>query len=294
MIGAAKSGTTSLMRYLAQHPDIFVPDNKEPNYFMLSDQHCHPKGPAPSHILRHMLYNWSCADLQQYQALFENAGAAKAIGEGSVRYLYFPQAPSLIRHMLPSVKLVVILRDPVARLFSHYNMNRQIQLEPLDLEAALDAEDARVKAGWGWDWHYQRVSQYGAQLRRWLDFFPNEQIQVHLYDDFVANPQKVFSAICKHINVDPNFRPDMRERGMVSTRPRNLWLDRKLNWPSRLRYKLLSPPFRYVTKPVAAKLNRWNSRKAPTLDPTIKKELSTRFADDLALLSTLLQRELPW
>jgi len=170
IIGAAKSGTTSLMRYLAQHPDVFVPTAKEPNYFMLSGQQDNPVGPAPAHILRHMIYNWSYADLDRYTGLFDDAGAAKAVGEGSVRYLYSPLAPTRIRDMLPDTRLVVILRDPVARLYSHYNMNRQIQLEPLDLHDALAAEDERVAEGWGWDWHYRRVSQYGAQLQRLLPF----------------------------------------------------------------------------------------------------------------------------
>lgn len=294
IVGAAKSGTTSLMRYLSQHPDVFVPVTKEPNYFMLSGQQDNPKGPASPYILRHMIYNWSCAELSRYEALFADAGAAKASGEGSVRYLYSREAPKRIHDMLPDIRLVVVLRDPVARLFSHYNMNRQIQLEPLDLRDALDAEDDRVAQEWGWDWHYRRVSLYGAQLQRWFDQFDREQIQVHFYDDFVANPNAVFSEICRHIGVDPDFRPDMRERGMVSTRPRNLWLDRQLNWPSRLRYRLLRRPFGGITKPLMTRLNRWNSLPAPKLDAATRAEIAPLFTEDLALLSALLKRDVPW
>ncbi len=294
VIGAAKSGTTSLVSYLAQHPDIFVPATKEPNFFALSGQQINPIGPAPPHILRHMLYNWSRSDLADYTALFDPAGAVRAVGEGSVRYLYFPDTPARVHQILPDVRLVVILREPVSRLYSHYNMNRQIQLEPLDLQAALEAEDDRVDAGWGWDWHYRRVSQYGAQLKRWYDLFPRDQIQVHFYDDFTANPQAVISDICHHIGVSSDFTPDMSRRGMVSTLPRNLWLDRQLNWPSRLRYKLLSRPFGRVTSPIMQRLNSWNRQPVPRLDPAVRAKIEPLFYEDLALLSELLQRKVPW
>lgn len=294
VIGAAKSGTTSLLSYLGQHPQVFVSASKEPNYFALAGHDLPPKGPAPARVLRQMLYNWSRTDLAAYTALFEAAGGAAAIGEGSVRYLYFPDAPARIRAAIPQARLVAILRDPVARLYSHYSMNRQNQLEPLDLRAALAAEDDRVAAGWGWDWHYRRVGLYGEQVARYLDHFPRDQLAVFLYDDFVADPQGVFSAICRHIGVDPGFHPDMSRRGMVSTLPRNLWLDRRLNWPSALRTRLLTPPLRRFARPVMRRLNRWNSLPVPPLDPGLRRDLAPLFRDDLDRLSEILGRPIPW
>jgi len=81
---------------------------------------------------------------------------------------------------------------------------------------------------------------------------------------------------------------------MVSTRPRNLWLDRQLNWPSRLRYRLLRRPFGPVTRPLLHRLNRWNSAAVPKLDPATRAQIAPVFADDMALLSDILQRHLPW
>ncbi len=294
VIGAAKSGTSSLISYLGQHPDVFVPRWKEPNHFALSGQEVSPRGPAPAPILRQMLYNWSLADLQTYTALFDAAGTAKAIGEGSVRYLYFETAAPRIRQTLPEVRLVAILRDPVARLYSHYMMNRQAQLEPFDLRAAMAAEEDRIAQGWGWDWHYMRAGFYGAQLKRYFDLFPRSQIAVFLYDDFLADPQAVFSGICRHIGVDPDFVPDMSKRSMVSSLPRHLWLDRQLNWPSRLRSRLLKPPYRDFVRPVMNRLNRWNSWPVPPMDAGLRQELARLFRTDIALLSDLLGREIPW
>ncbi|MFA5581482.1 MAG: sulfotransferase [Paracoccaceae bacterium] len=294
VIGAAKSGTTSLMSYLGQHPDVFVSASKEPNYFALAGFKGPPRGPAPAAILQAMLYNWSRTELPEYEALFAAATDQRAIGEGSVRYLYFPEAPGRIRAMIPDVRLIAILRDPVSRLYSHYNMNRQIQLEPLGLRAALAAEETRIADGWGWDWHYAAVSRYGEQLRRYYDLFPREQIAVFLYDDFVADPLGVHAQICRHIGVKPDMQPDMTKRGMVTTLPRNLWLDRRLNWPSGLRTMLLRPPSRRIAHPVIRRLNRLNSRPVPPLDPVLRRELAVRFRGDIAELSDMLGRDIPW
>lgn len=294
VIGAAKSGTTSLMAYLGQHPQVFTPISKEPNYFALAGLDLPPKGPAPPQVLQEMLYNWSRTDLPAYTALFADAAPGQAVGEGSVRYLYFPEAPVRVQAMLPNTRIVAVLRDPVARLYSHYCMNRQYQLEPLSLTRALAAEDDRVAAGWGWDWHYVRLGLYARQLRRWHALFPPEQIAVFLYDELVADPRGVFARICTHIGVDPGFRPDMSRRGMVSTQPRWLWLDRRLNWPSALRRQMLRPPMQRATLAALRRLNRLNSLPVPRLDPALARQIAPRFAEDLADLADLLGREIPW
>jgi len=295
VIGAAKSGTTSLLAYLKQHPEIFVSRSKEPNYFAFVEDAPSLVGPAPPHILEKMIYNWSRTDYAAYTALFDAAEPGhRAIGEGSVRYLYFPKAAAHIRETLPDVRLVAMLRDPVSRLYSHYNMNRQMQIEPLSLTKALEAEPERIAAGWGWDWHYKAASLYGAQLQRYYDLFPKEQIKVFLYDDFVADPVTVISEICAHIGVSPDFLPNMEERGMVTRLPRHLLLDRLLNWPSRGYYWLRRPAVRSATLPIIRRINAWNSQPIPKLAPELRQKISEEFRDDLAHLSDLIGRPVPW
>ncbi len=294
VIGAAKSGTTSLVSYLKQHPEVFVPTSKEPNYFALKGFEGPPRGPAPSKILEQMLYNWSRTDLTAYRRLFAPAGAEPARGEGSVRYLYFKDTPARIRALVPNVRLVAILRDPVARLYSHYMMNRQIQLEPLGLADAIAAEEARIADGWGWDWHYTRAGLYAEQLERYYALFQRDQIAVFLYEDFVADPLGVYAQICRHIGVDPSFEPDMSQRGMVTRLPRNLWLDRRLNWPSPLRRFLLRRRVRRLSRPVMRRLNAWNTRPVPPMPEGLRAELAERFRADQTRLSELLGREIPW
>jgi len=296
VIGAAKSGTTSFAGWLAQHPEVFVPKLKEPNYFALADRDPVPKGPAPEEVLRRAIYNWSHTDWDDYRALFAAAGDRPAVGEASVRYLYFPGAAERIRAALPEVRLVAILRDPVGRLYSHYNMNRQmsreVSLEPLALADAIAAEPERIAEGWGWDWHYVAVGLYGRQLRRYYELFPREQILILLYDELVADPLGAFRAVCRHIGVDDGFRPDMGARGMVSARARSEGLTRLLWRPGKLGG--IGKRLRPLTRPVVDRLKAWNDAPPPALDEALRAALIPRFRDDLDELARLTGREIPW
>lgn len=293
VVGAAKSGTTSLANYLRQHPEIFIPSSKEPSYFALKGEELPPSGPAPASVLRGAIYNFCHTDWESYTALFRDVGSARAVGEASVRYLYFPKAPARIREVLPDVRIVILLRHPVSRLYSHYNMNRQVLLEPLELAEALAAEGDRIAAGWGWDWHYRAVSRYSVQLERYFELFPRAQIAVFAHEEFSRDPLGVYRAVCRHIGVDDRFVPDMSARGMVSSRPRNAALARFLWWPNKTRFRLLRYG-RPLGAPLVDALKILNAAPVPKLDPEMRARLNDEFSDEIAAVETLLGRELPW
>lgn len=294
IVGAAKSGTTSLAEYLAQHPDIFMPELKEPNYFAFNGVAHVPKGPAPERVLKELLYNWSAVGESDYRALFEGATNKRAIGEASVRYLYFGETVKKIQAEVPGVRLVAVLREPVGRMYSHYNMNVQKQIEPLTFMEALEMEPDRIAQNWGWDWHYHAVSCYARQVQRYFDTFGRDAVAVYLYDDFVKNPLEVIGSICRHIGVDPTFRPDMEKRGKVAYRPRSLNLDKALNWPGPIKDGLAKAGLGRLTRAVAARATKWNYVPARTIEPQLKKAVSRRFKQEVRDLSDLLGREVPW
>lgn len=294
VIGAAKSGTTSLADYLKQHPDVYFSDYKEPNYFALVGESLNHPGPVSTQVQRYLFYRKSLTDYDAYVASYAGVTDEKAIGDASVRYLYYPRAAQRIREKIPDVRLVAILREPVSRLYSHYCMNIQYQIEPLEILPALDAEAERKAAGWGWDWHYAGVSQYSGQIKRYFELFDREQIKVFLYDDFVADPLGVYQAICRHIRVDDSFVPDMSKRGKVGSRPKNLALDRWLHWPNRSRSLLQRcVPYKYCGR-FFSYLDRLNSQPIAKLDERLRKQIAPRFKDDIDELEALLGRKIPW
>lgn len=233
IIGAAKSGTSSLWAYLNQHPEVFLSRNKEPNYFALGAKSLPEPGPATPERLHELLYSYTVTNLREYLELFRPAAGATAIGEASVRYLYTAGTAARIHAALPNSRLVVMLRDPVKRLYSHYCMNRQFGLEPLSLMAAIESEAARVEAGWGYDWHYAGVSSYSGQLREYLKYFSREQLGIFLFEDFARNPVTVVQELCRFLEVDADFTPDVSLRMKSAYRPRSFAVDGWANPPGR-------------------------------------------------------------
>src|SRR5262245_47722132 len=109
IIGANRSGTTSLHRYLGAHPQVFLPRIKEPHFFMVDGIEIPPDRPDARTMAR-MVHTYD-----EYQALFDSAAGKDAIGEASTGYLCHPNAPLRIHARLPNVKLIAILRNPVER-----------------------------------------------------------------------------------------------------------------------------------------------------------------------------------
>jgi hypothetical protein len=115
VIGAGRSGTTSLHHYLGQHPDIFVPAVKEPNFFAFMGEDI----VVVDHY-DHWIRQNSITDLAAYKALFDRATAEHAIGEVSPQYLFNRRAPERIKALIPQARLIVILRNPADRAYADY------------------------------------------------------------------------------------------------------------------------------------------------------------------------------
>ena len=294
IIGAAKSGTTSLQEYLSQHPETYFPSRKEPNYFALANMKLPRPGTVSPEVMQALLYGQSITDFDHYKSIFDSADNDQKVGEASVRYLYFPEASQRIKESIPDVKLAVMLRDPVSRLYSHYCMNKQYQLEPLSLLDAIKAEPERIAKDWGWDWHYTGLGMYAKQLKRYYELFPEEQIKVLLYDDFVETPVETTQEICEFVGVSSDFTPEMSKRGKMAYRGNNQTLDRWLHWPSKSRHAFQRVFPGRVTRPVLHHLREWNSAPVPKLNQETREIIGSHFIDDLKELSDLLDRELPW
>ena len=112
VIGAAKCGTTSLVHYLAQHPQVFMSAEKEPRFFAPEFFTKYISGPIRKGTIRNEM------EVKEYEGLFDDVTTEKAIGEASTEYIFFPETPKRIKKLLPDVKLIAILRNPSDRAFS--------------------------------------------------------------------------------------------------------------------------------------------------------------------------------
>lgn len=219
LIGAQKSGTTSLYRYLLQHPAVAGFWGKELHFF--DRRYDNGLDWYRSHFPLAARVAW----------IRRRTGVAPAIGEGSSGYLFHPGAPARIQAFDPSIRLVCILRDPVDRAYSHYHLRRRMGTETLSFEDALDAEPVRV---WQdleqmaadpasanhepmtvFEFSYLARGRYAEQLERWFECFPRERMLVLFTDDLAADADGTANDVFSFLGLPEHHereRPEQNQR----------------------------------------------------------------------------------
>lgn len=201
VVGAARSGTTGLVEGLRTHPQVFVTDPKEPHYFALHRRKARFTAPGDDHTINRV----SVTELDDYLALYPTGGDHLALGDASVSTMYYHEdALPEIARLNPDVRLVVLLREPVARAFSSHQYMRARGLEPE--EAFLDAvelEQERIDAGWHHIWHYTSMSRYAESLEALHDTFGHDQVGVWFHDELESDYTGTVSQILRFIGVPP-------------------------------------------------------------------------------------------
>lgn len=308
VIGAAKSGTTSLYNYLAQHPDIYMSPVKEPNYFSFLGESPNYIGPSANtenpffrDRLKREKYEFSVTSLRDYEQLFSGVRGETAIGESSVSYLYFPAAANQIRERVPDAKLIAILRDPVSRAYSKYQQFRRDGSEHLvDFAEALAAEPDRIRNNWSPTWFYVDRGFYYRQLRTYYELFERNQIHISLYEDFSSDPRGQLAKIFHFLGVSDDFEVDLSEKHNVSENfrvPRHLLLYdlfmRPSGFSSTVR-RLLPNRITNWSRPMIRKVitREASETDATPLSDEIARKLKRVFRDDIENLQKLIQRDL--
>lgn len=253
IIGVQKGGTTSLYRYLLQHPQVAPAATKEVHFFDL-------------HYER---------GLDWYQAQFPELGARRGdrpvlTGEASPYYVFHPLAAQRIQEVMPTAKLIVLLRNPVDRALSHYFHEVRWGFETLDLDAALACEGDRLAGeaermlddGSYQSFNYQHYSYlkrgcYGEQLKMWRSQFSASQILVLCSEQFYKNPAITLGRVTEFLGLDAfEFGPfeahnagdygppeaDQRRQLHTYFQPHNerLWHYLRQEWPHLEREEFLS------------------------------------------------------
>ena len=193
VVGAQRSGTTSLYEYLAAHPDVFMATPKELHFF---DRHL-DRG-----------VDW-------YRSRFEGARGERAVGEATPAYLYVPSAAEGMADVVPECRLVAVLRNPVDRAFSHYLLERGRGWEDRSFEDAIDAEPERLASGSIDELlHHSYVDRgrYVRQLRRIGERFARSALLVLLFEDLRDRPEDTYREVCRFLGVDEGFRPPVLGR----------------------------------------------------------------------------------
>ncbi|MBV8775144.1 MAG: sulfotransferase [Deltaproteobacteria bacterium] len=214
IVGAQNSGTTSLYAYLKQHPDVFMPALKEPHYFAQI---------TPSHKQRYL--RTIIHDEAAYLGLFRKAQGYKAIGEASPSYLWDTNAALRIRDAVPHAKIIILLRDPVERAYSHYLMDVREGRQDLSFREALQQDWKQSQKGWSVSQLYVELGLYAQQVQRYLDVFGSQQVLILLFDELTnsaLNGKSVLANVLDFLglSITPLHQIDTRfaENGFAAAR----------------------------------------------------------------------------
>jgi hypothetical protein len=187
--GAQKSGTTALNYYLKRHPQIALPVKKEVHFFDNDD-----------------FFAGGNVSYQSLHDMFRAARPGCIAGENTPIYLYWRPALPRIRNYNHAMKFIVILRNPIERAFSQWNMQRRRGNEPFDFLEAVEAEPRRIADAAPKQlrkFSYVDRGRYGEQLERAFRLFPREQFLVIKYEIFCAHQREAVEEVFRFLNLKP-------------------------------------------------------------------------------------------
>ena len=280
IVGSAKCGTTSLYAWLKTHPEVFLPEFKEPGFFVRDT---------------------GFDDWGKYQSLFAAGEGKKAVGEATTDYLFSPESPDWIRRVLgDDVRILILIRNPVERAFSLYKYMLMEGFENVvPFEKALALEERRfadeafraLNREMFWAYMYVRTSFYCESIERYMSVFDRRMVKILVFDDIVTDPHSVFAEVCEFLEISGSFRPRFSWENKSAT-PRSVALQRFLR---RNMYRGGAlPPLGALWRASVARLMAANksSRKEIRLQPATRQKLGGIFAGDVDRLGRLLDRDL--
>jgi hypothetical protein len=185
--GTQKGGTSALDAYLRCHPNICMAEKKEVHFF--DNEDAYRNGPP---------------DYSEYHSAFKPHSPSLILGEATPIYMYWRDAPRRMWQYNPGLRLIVLLRNPIERAYSHWNMKRILGAESLSFWEAVQRESERCREALPFQhrvYSYVDRGFYLEQLRRLWSFFPNEQVLVLKSEELRRQPNQTLKRVCNFLNV---------------------------------------------------------------------------------------------
>lgn len=280
LLGAPKAGTTTLHAWLSQHPDVFLPAEKEPHFLQYRRE-----GGIDREIAR-------VKTREKYEALFAAAAGKRVVGEASTLSLFFPEAAERIRELTPGAKMAAVLRHPVDRAWSHYHFRVALGREKArTFETALEVEPLRIAelepvGGW-----YMEVGRYAPQVARYRSMFAQEQTRFWLFDDLVADPQRLMRELFEFLGIDASVAIDISAKKNVTLVPASRTFDGAMRHRGPLR-RVAAALLPGGVKKKLYELRRSTRKPAPKMPAELRAQLAAKCREDILRLQDVLGRDL--
>ena len=297
LVGAAKAGTTALWRYLRQHPEISFSPIKETHFFS-SDIDTAAFRPefakdaafdTAAYIasgMKEPVHQAFVRDETHYRSLFQQE--APAVGEATVSYLWSAKAAQNIHQFNPDARIVMMLRNPAERAFSHFVMDLRMGYANGSFQEAVLA-DLEKPQGWGRSNLYLDLGRYHQQVQRYLNTFPPEQVLVLWHEDYKAESNAVLRQIFQFLGINDAIEIDTSERHNTAKLPKHKALQSALKSNAfKKTMRALLPAA--ITK--SLKQGLYTTKGLPTLSDADRAFVNQYLGPDIEALSLLLGRDL--
>ena len=281
IIGAQRCATSSLYGHLANHPEIYMSEIKEPRYFSHINRPPNFKGPGDADRVNKA----TIGDEKRYLELFTAAKPKQLCGEATTTYFGDSHALTLISEWVEHPKIIIMLRNPLERALSCYHYKRNQGLEPADsFEEALNDEKRRIKENWAPIWHYATRSKYFTPTQEAFSIFGISDVMVIRYESFVSDPAKELNRLVDFLALKQPFSMSRfihyNDSGSLAPKSR---LNKVFKRTKSAVFNLLNVSSNFPTK-------RTCSTKDITQNTAIK--LQSEFRDDVLKLEKLLHWDL--
>lgn len=288
VIGAPKCGTTSLYYYLRQHPDVYLPVQKELHYFSYDQLSENANGPGDKQVL-----NSLCANRDEYDKHFAAVNGEQAVGDVSPSYLYYG-VQERIRQELGAVKIIAMLRNPVDKAYSQYMHLVRDQRETLPFYEALMAEGSRRDQKWSDIWRYAESSLCTERLQAYINSFGRENIHIIIFDEFVADAGSVMRSLFKFLDIDEHAPINTGETYNRTGKARSTVVANFLNRPNFIKsfVKRITPDAWRIA--LRLKVMDANTAEKDQIAPQSAQYLQEYFAEDISKLEELMGKKLGW
>ncbi len=283
IIGAQKSGTTTLYKHLSQHPNVYMPTSKEAPFFHDKD-----------------VYNQGWAwYVDEY---FRGAATEKQWGTATPQYMYHQGTPNRIYQQCPDAKLIAILRSPIDRVFSHYKMNikRQRELRPLEalVDQLLQPDELELARAHPTETNsYIIWGEYGRILQHYLEVFPKQQLLILFTKDLAERPKEVMMRIYQFLGLKEIYPNGIGKKFHQGGLKRKLpdFRKRVKNSPLIKLWHLLPQRQRI---PLRYWFEQWNTIKdevaVEAYAPEVVRKIKQHYIHDTQTLNKLFNTKAPW
>ena len=285
IVGTARSGTTTLFETLRKHPDIFIPARKECRYFSaLKGEFAGPGPQFSKTVIR---------TPEEYRELFSQAKSGQLRGDISPEYLYYCQnaVPKILAETHEQVPIIIVLRNPIDRAYSHFLFNIRQGWESLGFEEAIKQEPLRKAENWPCGWHYTERGCYAKQVKAYIDVF--SRVLILLFERDVITGlagDKILTFLGLGAQPGGTRNIHVNAGGYPKHRRLHRWLTNEDGAIRRLKNVIKVTPLYDSSRRIYQRLLDANLKKEE-MKPETRMMLKERFVEDVNLLAT--QTQLP-